>query len=98
MPLYVSLFKFTDQGRKTIKESPRRLREATARLEKTLGIKLLQAVYTTGQYDLVAIFEAPNDEAALVGGLGTTSAGNVQAETLHGYTIEQMEKIVSKIP
>jgi uncharacterized protein with GYD domain len=66
-------------------------------LEKS-GVKFHNAFYVTGRYDLVAITEAPNDETALAAGLGTAAAGNVYWETLHAYTIEEMEKVVSKIP
>ena len=97
MPLYVSLFKFTDQGRKTIKDSPKRVRAAIAQLQKAGG-KFLGIYYTTGRYDLVAIAEAPNDEVALALGLGTASQGNVVSELLHAYTVDEIEKIVGKLP
>ena len=97
MPLYVGLYKFTDQGRKTVKDSPKRFRQALAAAERA-GIKIHQALYVTGQYDLITISEAPNDEAAISFNLGVVSLGNVAAETLQAYTIDQMDKIVSKLP
>ena len=97
MPLYVTLFKFTDQGRKTIKDSPKRVRAAMAQFQKA-GVKFLGVYYTSGRYDLVAIAEAPNDEVALALGLGTASQGNVVTETLHAYSVDEVEKIVSKLP
>lgn len=96
MPLYVNLYKFTDQGRKTLKDSPKRVHQITAMAAKS-GVKILQTLYVTGQYDVVVISEAPNDQVALSVGLAITSAGNVVGETLHAYTVEEMEKIVSKI-
>ncbi len=95
MPLYVTLFKFTEQGRKTIKDSPKRVREASAAIEK-MGGKVLRVVYTTGQYDLVAFVEG-SEELALTFAAGTASLGNVVGETLHAYSIEEFEKALSKI-
>jgi uncharacterized protein with GYD domain len=97
MPLFVVLYKFTDQGRKTIKDSPKRFREVTAAVEK-MGGKVLQAVYTTGRYDLVVISEAPTEEIALRTSIAVLSAGNAVSETLHAYTVDEFEKLVSKLP
>ena len=98
MPLYVTLYKLTDQGRKTIKDSPKRVREITARAEKMAGVKVHHALYTSGRYDMVVVTEAPNDEVANTVALGVMASGNVVGETLHAYTVEQIEKIASKLP
>jgi len=98
MPLYVTLYKLTDQGRKTIKDSPKRLRETTARLEKMAGVKILQSLYTSGRYDLVVVSEAPNEQAANTAALTIMTAGNVVGETLHAYTVDEIDKVVAKLP
>jgi uncharacterized protein with GYD domain len=98
MPLYVTLYKLTDQGRKTIKDSPKRLRETTARVEKMAGVKILQALYTSGRYDLVVVSEAPNEQAANTAVLAIMIAGNVVGETLHAYTVDEIDKVVAKLP
>jgi uncharacterized protein with GYD domain len=61
MPFYVTLYKLTDQGRKSIKDSPKRFRDTISRAEKTAGVKVLHAFYTSGRYDIVVMSEAPND-------------------------------------
>jgi uncharacterized protein with GYD domain len=77
MALYVTLYKLTDQGRKTIKDSPKRVREIRTRVEKMSGVKVHQILYTTGRYDMVVVSEAPNDEVANAVALGVMTAGNV---------------------
>lgn len=94
----MTLYKFTDQGRKTIKESPKRLRATVAQLEKSAGVKIHHALYTSGRYDLVVVSEAPNDQAANLAALSTMLAGNVVGETLHAYTADEVEKVVAKLP
>jgi len=98
MPLYVTLYKFTDQGRKSIKDSPKRMRDVIARLEKTPGVKVHQALYTSGRYDIVVVSETPNEQVANTTALGIIAAGNVVGETLHAFTIEDIEKVVAKLP
>lgn len=97
MPFYVTLYKFTDQGRRTIKDSPKRLRATVAQLEKMAGVKVHHALYTTGRYDLVVVSEGPNDQAANIAALTTMLAGNVVGETLHAYTVDEIEKVVAKL-
>ena len=96
--MYVTLYKLTEQGRKTIKDSPKRLRDTTAKLEKLAGIKILHALYTSGRYDLVVVSEAANDAAANTAALAIMAAGNVVGETLHAYSVEDIEKVVAKLP
>jgi len=97
MPYYVTLYKFTDQGRRTVKESPKRLREVVARLEKA-GVKVHHALYTSGRYDLVVVTEAANDAAMNTTALTVMMAGNVVGETLHAFSVDEIEKVVSKLP
>lgn len=97
MAMYVTLYKLTDQGRRTIKDSPKRLRDSIARLEKMAGVKIHHALYTSGRYDLVVVSEAGNDQAANLAALTTMAAGNVVGETLHAYTVDEIEKVVAKL-
>ncbi|MGA7922600.1 MAG: GYD domain-containing protein [Thermoplasmata archaeon] len=98
MPMYVTLYKLTDQGRKTIRDSPKRAREIVAKIDKMPGHKVHQVLYTTGRYDMVVVSEAPNDQAANAVALSTMAAGNVVGETLHAYTLDDIDKVVSKLP
>jgi uncharacterized protein with GYD domain len=51
-----------------------------------------------GQYDLVLVAEAPDDEtiAKLVLSLG--SKGTVRTETLRAYTEDEFRKIIAALP
>jgi uncharacterized protein with GYD domain len=97
MPLCVNLYKSTDQGRKTIKDSPKRVRENPASFQR-MGVRIIRSLYTTGRHDLVVISEAPNEDTALAAGAAIASAGNVVAETLHAYSVEEFEKAPSEVP
>jgi uncharacterized protein with GYD domain len=89
--------KLTDQGIKDIKKAPRRIEAATKALE-AMGGKLTGFYFTMGEYDYMAIGEAPNDEAALTFLLELGSAGNVRTTTLKAFPKEQLAEMVKKLP
>jgi uncharacterized protein with GYD domain len=62
------------------------------------GVDLKTIYFTIGQYDLVIIGEAPNDEAYATALLATTSAGAVRAESLRAFTEEEYRGIIGAIP
>src|SRR5712691_13563875 len=64
MATYITLLKYTEQGLKTIKESPSRL-ERAKQLLKSLGGELKSFHLVQGRYDAVVISEAPNDEVVM---------------------------------
>jgi uncharacterized protein with GYD domain len=51
-----------------------------------------------GTYDLVAITEAPNDEAMSAALLSQGMQGNVRSTTLKAFTVEQFAEILKKLP
>ena len=91
MPTYVVLYRFTDEGLKTIKDTVKRAREIRAENEKR-GFKVIGTYWTQGQYDLVSVVEAPSEGAMLAGLFNIAQAGNVHSETLRAYTDAEMEK------
>ena len=91
MPTYVVLYRFTDEGLKTIKDTVKRAREIRAENEKR-GFKVVGTYWTQGQYDLVSVVEAPSEDAMLAGLFNIAQAGNVHSETLRAYTDAEMEK------
>ena len=62
MPRYVVLVNWTDQGIRNVKQTIERTDHGGDIAEKH-GLKLVQAYWTVGAYDMVAVFEAPDDEA-----------------------------------
>ncbi len=91
MPTYVVLYRFTDQGLKGIKDTVKRAREIRAENEKR-GFKVLGMYWTQGRYDLVAVMDAPSEDAMLAGLFNIAQAGNVHSETLRAYSDAEMEK------
>ena len=97
MPTYISLINWTDQGIRAVKESPNRLRESEP-LFQQMGVKLIGFYLTMGEYDLVAIAEAPDDETASRFLLSLGSAGNLRTKTLKAFTRDEYERIIGSLP
>ena len=97
MPTYVTLYNWTEQGVKNIKEAPARL-EAAIKATQAAGGKLLGVYITMGAYDLVALSEWPSDESVAAGALAISSLGNVRTTTMRAFTPAEFAEIVKKIP
>jgi uncharacterized protein with GYD domain len=94
MATFVGLMKFTDQGVKSIKELPKRVEENKKRM-KEMGVEIKSWHLTLGRYDVVVVFDAPNDEAAAKAAIGIASQGNAHTETLRAFSLEELGKILS---
>jgi len=97
MTTYVLLNQFTQQGLQNIKESPAR-GEAAKKLFKSMGGEMKAIYLTSGQYDLVVIAEAPNDETMAKICLAIGSMGNVRTQTLRAFEEKEYHKIIASLP
>jgi uncharacterized protein with GYD domain len=96
MATFISLLSFTDQGIRNVKDSPDRYEAFRAMAEK-LGVRVKDMYYTVGHYDIVAVMEG-SDEAVTTALLKVASLGNVRTETLRGFSLDDMKKIIGKMP
>jgi uncharacterized protein with GYD domain len=97
MPTYIVLCKLTDQGAKEIKKAPR-LTKFAKRMAEKVGCKITDFYLTMGDYDYVAIGEAPNDEVACTFLLGLSATGFLKTTTLKAFTLDEFAKMVKKLP
>ena len=97
MATYIVLANFTDQGIRSVKESPKRA-EAFGQLCENMGAKVKDAYRTMGQYDAVLIVDAPDDVTmnALLYSVG--SLGNIRTETLRAFTLQETTAALAKMP
>jgi uncharacterized protein with GYD domain len=93
MPTYISLIQFTQQGISSIKESPKRVDAARKAFEQAGG-KLKDFYLVMGEYDIVIVSEAPNDEAAAKISLALGAKGNVRTRTSRAFTEAEYRKLV----
>lgn len=95
MPVYVMLTNLTDEGRKTLKERPGRIKEVNQEVEK-MGVKILSQYALLGAYDFVNILEAPDNQTVTKVAVELGSRGTLQTTTLAALTVEEFISILKK--
>jgi len=93
MGLYVMLTTLTDEGRKTIKEHPGRIKEVNKEVE-AMGVKILAQYALLGRYDFVNILDAPSNETISKVAVELGSRGTLQTMTMAAMKVDDFVKSI----
>ncbi len=96
MPNYINLVRFTEDGIRNIKDSPKRL-DATREYLQSLGGKITGYFLTMGCYDVIVTLEYPNDEAAMISKLKMESMGSVRIDILRVFPEDEYRQIIEQV-
>ncbi len=96
MPTYISLFNWTDQGIRNVRDTLERYERSNELADKH-GVRLEHIYWTVGPYDVACIAEAPDDESISAMLLELGSAGNLRTTTLRAYDQEEMRGILERL-
>jgi uncharacterized protein with GYD domain len=96
VPHYVTLIRWTSQGVAGLPAWRERVEEGQ-RIIEAAGGKLVGVYVTLGRYDVVEIFEAPDDESAAEILLKLQRFGAEHTETLRAFTREEAEAIIRRL-
>jgi uncharacterized protein with GYD domain len=96
MQTYVSLVKFTQHGLQTIKDKGMERAEIVKQNAKALGGKLVQAYYCLGEYDVVAIWEFPDNKTAMKAAVLNASLGHIQITTMPAVGREEWKSLLQQ--
>ena len=96
MSTYVVLVNFTEQGIRSVSDSPKRY-EAFRALAEKLDVQIKSVFWTVGAYDIVTTVEG-SDEAVTAALLKLGTAGNVRTQTLRAFSFDEFSRIVKKLP
>lgn len=88
MALYVMLTTLTDEGRKTIKEKPKRIKEVNKEVE-AMGVKIVAQYALLGPYDFINILEAPDNITVSKVAMELGSRGTLQTMTMAAMTLDE---------
>ena len=94
MAIYVMLTTLTDEGRKTVKQNPARIKEVNKEVE-AMGAKILSQYAVLGLYDFVNILEAPSNEVIARVAMELGSRGTLQTMTLVAMPLDDFVRSVS---
>ncbi len=89
MATYVMLTTLTDEGRKTIKANPQRVKEVNKEVE-AMGVKILAQYALLGPYDFVNILEAQDNKAVSKVALELGARGTLQTLTMAAMTLDEL--------
>ena len=95
MAIYVMMTNLTDEGRKTVKSNPQRIKEVNKEVE-AMGVKILAQYVLLGQYDFINILEAPSNEKVARVATELSSRGTLQTTTLAAMTLDDYIKSLKK--
>jgi uncharacterized protein with GYD domain len=96
MQTYIFLVRFTEQGMRNIKDTINRA-DAFKKMATKAGVTIKVLCWTIGRYDVIAVFEAPDDESATALSFSVSSLGSVRTEILRGFSFEEMHVILAKM-
>ena len=97
MATFMVQFSYTEQGMKgLVKEGGSKRREATEKLVKSLGGKLVAYYFAFGDYDGIAIVEGVDNIDTTAAALIVGASGAVRTKTIVLLTPEEVDKAVQK--
>ena len=95
MSVYVVLSRLTDEGRKTLRDKPDRLKEVNTEIGK-MGAKVLYQYALLGKYDFLNILEAPDNKTIAKVMVELGSRGTLETMTLPALSIDELLSTLKK--
>ena len=96
MPAYLTLFNWTEQGVKKVKDTAKRAQAAREDWEAAGG-RFIGVWWTFGQYDGFVVHEAPDDATANRLLVSTGMKGDIRTTTLRAFGEEEIEGILENL-
>ena len=96
MPTYVTLVKFTPEGLRNVADFGKLWEEGQKRAEQ-MGIKSIGAYGLLGRYDMMFIYEAPNEKIAASMPLSFAPGGTGQTETWTAIPMEEFIQLMERL-
>ena len=89
---YIVLGNWTDQGRKTIEDVPKRVGIIQKLIEEQDGS--MDIYFTMGEYDFVALIDIPNEESMVKILMKVNSMKAAVTKTLKGWPTSEFVKMI----
>ncbi len=96
MQTYLIMGKFTEKGITNIKQTTERA-DKFKEIAAKFGIKVQQIYWLIGEYDVVNIVEAPDDQALQALLVRVGAWGNVRTTTFRAFDKKEMDAIISRM-
>jgi uncharacterized protein with GYD domain len=96
MPTFISMLSWTDQGIRSVKDTPKRV-QAAREMAKKIGVEIKQIFLTSGEFDIVAVLETPNSDNIAKYSMAIGLQGNVRTRTVQAWPEAEMLKLISEL-
>ncbi len=96
MATYVTLYRYTDEGMKGIKNAADIARGWQQEAQKR-GVAVTALYWLHGAYDAVTIIESDDDDAVNGLLLAIGSQGLMRTESMRGFGIEDLQRFLGKL-
>ena len=88
MGTYVMLTTLTDEGRKTVKENPQRIKEVNKEVE-AMGVRIISQYAVMGQFDFINVLEAPDNETVVKVAIDLGARGTLQTMSMAALPLDK---------
>ena len=95
MAIFIMLTKLTDEGRRTIKQRPERIKEVNKEVE-AMGVKIIGQYSLLGPYDFVNILDAPDSKTISRVAVELGSRGTLETLTMAAMSLDDFITTVLK--
>ena len=96
MATYVTLINFTEHGARDVKETANRSSQYK-HLAAQMGCMITDMWWLQGQYDAVAIVDAPDDAAASALAMSVGRLGYLRTQTMRAFSAAELATIMQKV-
>ena len=97
MAIFVMLTTLTDEGMKTLKHKPERIREVDKEIMERFGVKILAQYAVMGPYDFVNILEAPDNDTIVKLAIELGSRGTIRTLTMPAIEVDTLIKDLKEL-
>jgi uncharacterized protein with GYD domain len=95
MPTFIGMLSWTDHGIRSLKDTPKRIQAARENAKK-FGIEIKQIFLTSGEFDILAIYEAPSADHMAKLAMTNGALGSVRTRTVQAWPEAEMLKLISE--
>jgi uncharacterized protein with GYD domain len=96
MAVYVTLYRYTDQGKRAIGNAVELAKRWQVEADRR-GVRVHALYWLQGRYDAVTIIESSDDDSVTALLLSIGAEGSLQTETMRAYSADDMARILAKL-
>ncbi|MHB8842373.1 MAG: GYD domain-containing protein [Candidatus Aquicultor sp.] len=90
MAMFVMLTSLTDDGMKTLRENPERIKQVNDEVSEKFGVKIMSQYMVMGDYDFVNLIEAPDNDTMVKMAIELGARGTLRTMTMPAMEVDKM--------